>query len=65
MVHLAVSSEACLWRTRVVRDDKGRLVIEFTNFDRLLTLFTAAAEPHIRLACHTPSALVTGDVPAE
>lgn len=66
MVRLVAFSEGWLWGTRVTRDDSGGLVTDFSDFDRLLNLFAAAqAEPYIRLAYHTPSALVDPDISAD
>lgn len=65
MVRLVAFSESWLWGTRVDLTEDGRLVTDFSDFDRLLDVFTAAgAEPYIRLAYHTPSALVAPTVPA-
>jgi hypothetical protein len=58
MIRLVAFSESWLWGTRVERDQAGNLLTDFKDFDRLLDLFSAAgAEPYIRLAYHTPSAL--------
>lgn len=66
MARLVAFSEGWLWGTRVTRDETGRLVTDFSDFDRLLSVITAAgAEPYIRLAYHTPSALVSPSTLAE
>ncbi|GAB6165101.1 hypothetical protein JCM19992_11010 [Thermostilla marina] len=64
MVRLVAFSEGWLWGTRVELDDAGRLVTDFSDFDRLLDIFlSAGAEPYVRLAYHTPSALVDPSIP--
>lgn len=66
MVRLVAFSESWLWGTEVTVDDEGNLKTDFTDFDRLLDTFTTAgAEPYIRLAYHTPDALVAKDVPKD
>jgi hypothetical protein len=64
MVRLVAFSESWLWGVRVERSEQGRLVTDFGDFDRLVDVFLAAgAEPYVRLAYHTPSALVDPDLP--
>ena len=66
MVRLVAFSESWLWGTEVTVDDEGKLKTDFTDFDRLLDTFTTAgAEPYIRLAYHTPDALVAKNVPKD
>jgi xylan 1,4-beta-xylosidase len=66
MARLVAFSESWLWGTRVELDDAGRLTTDFTDFDRLLdVMLSAGAEPYVRLAYHTPSALVDPDLPRE
>lgn len=66
MVRLVAFSESWLWGTRVEKDDSGKLVTDFGDFDRLLDVFVAAgAEPYIRLAYHTPSSLVDPILPRD
>jgi len=64
MVRLVAFSEGWLWGVRVERDEEGGLVTDFGDFDRLVDVFLAAgAEPYVRLAYHTPSALVDPSLP--
>ena len=66
MVRLVAFSEGWLWGTRVEVDAQGQLVTDFADFDRLLDVFQqAGAEPYIRLAYHTPRALVDPQLPRE
>lgn len=64
MVRLVAFSESWLWGTEVSVSAAGELETDFTDFDRLLDVFsTAGAEPYIRLAYHTPHALVDPSLP--
>jgi len=64
MVRLVAFSEGWLWGVRVDRNEEGGLLTDFGDFDRLVDVFLAAgAEPYVRLAYHTPSALTDPSLP--
>ncbi len=66
LVRLVAFSETWLWGTRVEVNSQGQLVTDFRDFDRLADVFSkAGAELYVRLAYHTPSALVDPSLPRQ